>query len=240
MVIGIVRHAELERHDRKGDRQAQEHEPISLMPKRTATAFSLRKPALSSLSRILPSSCLVGGTQRLTQLVRGRWYLGLELLLPASHPLFGLFAADRRVHDPAQAVLGASLGRSPSADRIAQTASVIARKTRKGSKASRVTGTVIHTLIATIFLIIQAPSSCKTPVIDQHLDADRCREQRTDIVIVREREEREQARRQGQEHDAREPALGGERLDVAQQLERWRINRPILSSTSARSPPVAR
>ena len=75
-----------------------------------------------------------------------------------------------------------------------------------------------HTLIATILLIIQAPSSCRTPVIDQHLGADRGGEQGTDVAVVGERKKREQSRGEGQEHDAGKPAFGGEGLDVAEQL----------------------
>ena len=136
---------------------------ISLMPKKTATAFSLRKPALSSLSRTLPSSCSSEGRSDcpslLAALVTCAWNFSCRPATCSSaslRPSVGFMIRRSRSSAP--------LLRSASAERMAQTASVIDRKTRKGSKASRVTGTVIHTLIATILLIIQAPSSCRTPV----------------------------------------------------------------------------
>ena len=133
------------------------------MPKRTDTAFSLRNPALSSLSRTLPSSSSSEGRSDLPSLFAAlaTWAWNFSWR-PATRTWASLLlSVGFMIRQRRSSALALRL---PSADRIAQTASMIDRKTRKGSKASSVTGTVIHTLIATILLIIQAPSSCMTPV----------------------------------------------------------------------------
>ena len=172
----------MERHDRKGDRQAQEHED-QLDAKENGHRVLVAKARIEQLEPDLAELCLVGGTQRLTQLVRGPGHLGLELLLPASHPLFGLFAADRRVHDPAKAVLGASLAvaqrRQDCPDRQRDR-----QKNQEGKQGFEGCWHGNSHLDRHDLVDRPGAQQLHDPGRHQHLGADRCREQRTDIAIV--------------------------------------------------------
>ena len=63
----------------------------------------------------------------------------------------------------------ALIGRSATSDSAAHTPSVIAKKTASGMKVDRLSVIVDYTLIATIFLIIHAPTSCSPAVISNIL-----------------------------------------------------------------------
>ena len=134
-----------------------------MIPKKTATACSWRNPAFSSFTRTLPSSASSDGRSDwpsfLAAAVTFAWKAACRCATPDSEASrSGPPSMSRRSRSSARR------GRSDIVPSATQVPSVIVTNTASGISMSWDNITSAHTLIATIFLIDQAPSTCSTDV----------------------------------------------------------------------------
>ena len=133
-----------------------DQEPDELDPVEDGDRLLLAEAGVQQLEPDLAQLLRVGGAQRLAQLAGGRGDLGLKhscrLARLASAVCRGPRRSSRR-----RSRSSAVCGRAAAMPRIAQAPSVIARKTAIGISVSLLGIMTLHTLIATIFLITQAP-----------------------------------------------------------------------------------
>ena len=146
--------------DGQPDEQAEDLDPVE-----DRHRLLLAEAGVQELQPDLAQLGLVRRAERLAQLVRRRRDLRLEHLLPAGHArLDGVPAGGpgpaAAAADPRPVAAGPRS--SPSATHVP---SVIATKTASGISMSWDSITAGHTLIATIFLIDQAPTTWSTAVI---------------------------------------------------------------------------
>ncbi len=134
-----------------------------MIPKKTATACSWRKPAFNSLSRTLPSSSWSDGRSDwpsfLAAAVTLAWNTSCRRATPASTTSRPAVPSSSR-----RSRSSARCGRADIAPSAIHVPIVIATNTATGISMSGDNITAGHTLIATICLIDQAPTTWSTAV----------------------------------------------------------------------------
>ena len=154
--VGWLGQPPFEKAGRKRHRQ-DDQEPDELDTVKYGDGLLLAKAGIEQLEPDLAQFLRVGGSQRLPQLAGSRGDLGLKCFLPPGQ--VGLCAKAERPASRRRSRSSAFRGRAATMPRIDHAPREIARNIAIGSNVSLLGIMKLHTLIATIFLITQAPKS---------------------------------------------------------------------------------